>query len=129
MSQKWLKTFVLWKVKVIWFGLVLWYINHGKLFNAKSSMHIYIKYMISKHILQITFLNETKLIWGRGHSWLVSLISVKYEWFYLWLNVCWHRVKCFQVLLFNTNNSIKHQLFFTHSWIIKRLYSKQFNLA
>ena len=32
------------------------------LFIAKSFLHIYIKYMISKHILLITFLNEPELI-------------------------------------------------------------------
>ena len=28
----------------IWFGLVLWHTNHCRLFNAKSSLYIYIKY-------------------------------------------------------------------------------------
>ena len=32
---------------MIWFGWVLWYINHCRLFNAKSSLYIYIKYMRS----------------------------------------------------------------------------------
>ena len=31
---------------MIWFGLVLWHINHCRLFSAKSSLYIYIKYMI-----------------------------------------------------------------------------------
>ena len=30
---------------MIWLGLVLWHINHCKLFNAKSSLYIYIKYI------------------------------------------------------------------------------------
>ena len=30
----------------IWFGWILWHINHHWLFNAKSSLYIYIKYMI-----------------------------------------------------------------------------------
>ena len=47
---------------MVWFGLVLWHINHFRLFNAKFFLYIYIKYMISKHILQITFLNESELI-------------------------------------------------------------------
>ena len=34
----------------IWFGLVLWDINHYWLFKAKSCFYIYIKYMICKHI-------------------------------------------------------------------------------
>ena len=41
---------------------VLWHINHCRLFNAKSSLYIHIKYMICKHILLIKFLNERKLI-------------------------------------------------------------------
>ena len=31
--------------KFIWFGLVLWHINHCRLFNAKSSLYIYVKYI------------------------------------------------------------------------------------
>ena len=30
---------------MIWFGLVLWHINHCRLFNAISSLYIYIKYI------------------------------------------------------------------------------------
>ena len=30
---------------MIWSGWVLWYINHCRLFNAKSSLYIYIKYI------------------------------------------------------------------------------------
>ena len=30
---------------MIWFGLVLWHINHSRLFNAKSSLYVYIKYV------------------------------------------------------------------------------------
>ena len=33
------------------FGLLLWNISHCILFNAKSFVHKYIKYMFSKHIL------------------------------------------------------------------------------
>ena len=29
---------------MIWFGWVLWHINHFRLFNAKSSLCIYIEY-------------------------------------------------------------------------------------
>ena len=31
---------------MIWFGWVLWHINHCSLFNVKSSLHIYIKYKL-----------------------------------------------------------------------------------
>ena len=30
---------------MIWFGWVLWHINHCRLFNAKSSLYICIKYI------------------------------------------------------------------------------------
>ena len=30
---------------MIWFGLSLWHINHYRLFNAKSSLYIYTKYI------------------------------------------------------------------------------------
>ena len=30
----------------IWFGWFLWHINHCRLFNAKSSLYIYIKFII-----------------------------------------------------------------------------------
>ncbi len=77
---------------MIQFGLVLWHINHCRLFKAKSSLYKYIKYigvglvwfysistlvgylmpnpvyryiyMIHDHILLITFLNEPELIIG-----------------------------------------------------------------
>ena len=29
---------------MIWFGWVLWHINHCRLFNAKSSLYIFIRY-------------------------------------------------------------------------------------
>ena len=46
---------------MIWLGWGLWHINHCKLFNTKSSLYIYIKYMIFKYYFS-TFLNEPKLI-------------------------------------------------------------------
>ena len=39
-------------------NLVLWHINHYRLFNAKSFLYMYNKYKTSKHILKKTFLNE-----------------------------------------------------------------------
>ena len=95
---------------MIWFGWVLWHINHCRLFNAKFFLYIYIKYMISKYILFITFLNKPE-IYFFAHSSIVSLISIKYKYFYLLLIIYLHTVKWFQVLLLNTNNSIKHWSF------------------
>ena len=61
---------------MIWFGWVLWHINHCRLFNAKSSLYISIKhiYMICKHILQITILNKSELFFV--HNEMVSSISM-----------------------------------------------------
>ena len=36
---------------MIWFSWVLWHIKHCKLFNAKSSLYIYIKYLICKYFV------------------------------------------------------------------------------
>ena len=47
---------------MIWFGWVLWDIKHCRLLNTKSILYIYIKYMISEHILSITFLNQSEII-------------------------------------------------------------------
>ena len=33
------------RFSLVWFGLVLWHINHSWLFNAKSFLYIYIKYI------------------------------------------------------------------------------------
>ena len=38
---------------MIWFGWVLWHINHCWLFNDKFCFYISIKYMICKHTLKI----------------------------------------------------------------------------
>ena len=47
--------------------------------------------------------------------WLVKYISIKYEQISLLLIFCLNAVKCFQVLLFNTYNSVKHHSFvYTH---------------
>ena len=68
---------------LVWFGLVLWHIKHGRLFNAKSSLYIYIKYIRSVNILLITISNKPKLLF---------LSTVKW----------------FQVFLSNTNNFISY---------------------
>ena len=40
-----LYTYIL-NIYMIWFGWLLWHINHCRLFNAKSSLYIYIKYIL-----------------------------------------------------------------------------------
>ena len=55
---------------VIEFGLVLWSINYCRLVNAKSFIYIYIRYMISKHILSVSFLNKSEFIFFGGGTQL-----------------------------------------------------------
>ena len=38
-------TYILIIYDLVWFGLVLWHINHSRLFSAKSSLYIHIKYI------------------------------------------------------------------------------------
>ena len=59
---------------------------HCALFITKSFLYIYIKYMISKHILQLTFLNKPELIFL-------------------------HTVKRLHLFLSNKNKSIYYKLF------------------
>ena len=54
---------------LVWSGMVLWHINHCKLFNAKYFLYICITYMNYKHILKIIFLNEPKLIFLHTFKW------------------------------------------------------------
>ena len=51
----------------IWFGWVLWPINHCRLFNAKSSLYIYIKYIWFDWVL-----------WHINHCWLFNAKSSLY---------------------------------------------------
>ena len=39
------QTNLIFNKRFVWFGWVLWHINHSRLFNAKSSLYIYIKYI------------------------------------------------------------------------------------
>ena len=47
---------------LVWFGLVLWHINHSRLFNAKSSLYIYIKYRVRQNDLtHLSFVKPTNV--------------------------------------------------------------------
>ena len=47
----------LFALSLVWFGCVLWHIDHGRLFNA-NCFYTYMMYMMCKHILLMMFLNE-----------------------------------------------------------------------
>ena len=60
---------------LVWLvGQVLRHISHCRLFNAKSFLYIYIRYiyMICRHI---TFLNKPELIFAHGYMVLSIAIS------------------------------------------------------
>ena len=84
---------------MIRFSLVLWHISHGRLFNAESSLNLYIKYLIYKNIF-LTFLSEPELIFSIK-MFQAFLSNTNNPVFY---NL--RTVTLLQVLLFNTNYSI-----------------------
>ena len=45
---------------MIWFGWVLWHINLCRLFNAKSCLYIYIKYIYKSNIYQYSRYRKKK---------------------------------------------------------------------
>ena len=55
---------------MIWFGLVLWHINHCRLSNAKSSLFIYIKYI------------------GFGLVWFYGKLALLVCWVLWHINLC-----------------------------------------
>ena len=60
-----------------WFGLFLWYINHWRLFNAKSSLCKYLRF--------IWFC----LVWFYGILTLVSYLMLNPLYTYIWLKYIW----------------------------------------
>ena len=88
---------------MIWFGSVLWHINHCRLFNAKSFLCIYIKY--------IWF----RLVGFYGRSTIVGYLMPK----------------TFYIVQFETIQfSLNKVFFFVYSLLnLKKSYFKQFSLA
>ena len=125
-----LYTYVLSIYGLVGFGLVLCHINYYRLFNVKSFLFMHIKYIISKYILLITFLNELSFFFFVFCLFVCFVFFVvvffffflhTVKWFHLFLSnsnnstyylvIYLPTVKCFQVFLCITNNSIKHQSF------------------
>ena len=87
-----LYTYILNIYDLVWLGWVLWHINHCRLFNAKSSSYIYIKFLL------IMFLNEPKLT----VKWLqvllyIAIDSIKQSFVYTQLNdqtVLFQTIQC-----------------------------------
>ena len=63
-------------IRYIWFGLILWHINHCRLFNAESSLKVCIEYMIwfgwlLCHIISCRLFKAISSLY----------IYIKYKWF------------------------------------------------
>ena len=61
-------------VGLVWFGLVLWHINHYMLFNSRS-FYTYMLNMICKYIFLITSINEPDLIVPRSPGPLANTLT------------------------------------------------------
>ena len=102
-----LYTYIL-DVYMIWFGWFLWHINHCGLFNAKSSLYIYIKYIwfglvgfygistiVGYLMPKSGFFWLGWLLWHINHFWSFNAkscfhIYIKYIWFHLvWFYGIW----------------------------------------
>ena len=112
------------------FASVLWHINHYKLFNAKS-FYTYIKYMTSKHFVNNIFIR----VWAFAFFFLLHTLI----WFHLFLSktnssiyylsfVC-TQLNVFKYCYLTTTIQLNITHLFTHSWMVKQFYFKQFNLA
>ena len=73
----------------IWFGWVLWHINHCRLFNTKSSLHIYIKY---KRFGLVGFHGTSTIAGYLMLNFLYIHIYQIYRIWFVW--VSWHINHC-----------------------------------
>ena len=68
---------VLMNTQFFWLGRLLWHINHCRLFNAKSSLYIYIKYIWFGWV----WFYDISTIVGYLMPNLYTYIYIKYIWF------------------------------------------------
>ena len=104
-------------LRVIWFGFVLWHINHCRLFNAKSSLYIYIKYIWFGLVLFYV----TSTIVG----YLCKIHFYTYKQFYLKqfiISLVQFQIKNSSI----SNNPVYHKYSVSKS---KIFYFKQFSIA
>ena len=73
---------------LVWFGLVWWHINHHRLFNAKSSLYIYIKYI-----------GFGLVLWHINHCRLFNAKSFLYIYIkYIGFGLVWFGLMAYQPL-------------------------------
>ena len=88
----------IYKIYMIWFGWVLWHINHCRLFNDKSSLYTYIKYISFWFGWVLWYIKQCSLFNTKSPLYIHS----KYIWVCLVL-VLWHINHC---KLFNAKSSL-----------------------
>ena len=117
---------------MIWLGWILWHINHCRLFNIKSSLYIYIRYIwfylvefygiltivgyLMPNLLYSDILNICDLVLSYiNHCRLFNAKSSKYIYIrYMWFGlVLWHINRCW---LFNTKSSL--YLYIKYIWFV-----------
>ena len=104
-----LYTYILNIYNLVWFGWVLWYINHCRLFNAKSSLYIYVVPSIS---FQTFFVQAFRSV---VDSWKFSILL---------LYILWHDWPIFMISA--SNEQLQQELEYTllkpdcHSWWISK---------
>ena len=116
---------------MIWFGWVLWHINHCRLFNTKSFLYIYIKYI---WFGLVGFSGISTIVgYSMPNPLNVYILSIhmncKHILLITFLNepelIFLHTVKWFQVLLCSSNNLTSIICFHTvcSIWPINRTLS------
>ena len=83
---------------MIWLGWVLWHINHCRLFNAKSSLYIYIRYI---WFCLVGFYGISTIVGYLMPNPLYTYILDIYDLIFGW--VLWHINHC---RLFNAKSSL-----------------------
>ena len=94
---------------MIWFGWVLWRINHCRLFNDKSSLYIYIKYI---WFGLVGFYGVSTIVGYLMPNPLYTYILNIYD--LVWLGFLWHINHC---RLFNAKSSLYIYIYIKYIWI------------
>ena len=126
---------------VVWFALVLWYINHCWLFNAKSSLYIYMKYIWFGLVLW--YIYQCRLFKGKFSLYIRGAFSKFPDFFILEFKIVVDSWKFTTLLLYilwddwpifmisALNQQLQQQLEYTllkpdcHSWWISKMQSRR----
>ena len=137
-----LSTYILNIYDLVGLGWVLWHINHCRLFNAKSSLYIYIKYIwfglvdfygvstvvgyLMPNPLYTYILNIYDLVWFGWVLWHINYCRLFNAKSYLYIKIRY--MICKHILLIIFSNEPKLILFHTIKWF-QLLLTIQFNIC